>query len=430
MKDIFTSYIAQAIGLLANFVGGVLAARLLMPVGRGELGQAVLWPVLIAALGGFSIGDAIIFFTAGRRAAAPRVMGSALGVGAILSLALIAAGFVVLSFVNFGGNPAVRSISQWYLLYIPIGYAAGYVVNACQAHHRFDLWNFLRILVSLAYAAIAVVLWLTNEATVAAFVTASLLANLTVFVTGAILLRRLGMFGVRPDLGLMKRMFGYGARLHVGALLTLSNVRLDQILITQWLPAADFGHYLVGISVYVSACSLVTLLGALVFPKMAAAENDAVRTEVLGRYLRLAVALSVMGGIILIIVAPWLITLVYGRPYLPAAGVLQILAVGIAPTTSGYLLAQAFKAIGRPLTIAWAESISLATCAIALVILVPALGILGAAISVVLAHTAGCVVLAIAVRRQIHAALIPLFTPSASDVSFVIRRVKEVLGRR
>ena len=249
-------------------------------------------------------------------------------------------------------------------------------------------------------------------------------------MTGAILLRRLGMFGMRPDVGLMKRMFGYGARLHVGALLTLSNIRLDQILISQWLPAADFGHYLVAISVYVSVCSLVTLLGALVFPKMAAAENDAVRAEVLGRYLRLALVLSVMGGIILIFVAPWLITLVYGRSYLPAAGVLQILAVGIAPTTLGYLLAQAFKAVGRPLTIAWAESMSLATCAIALVILIPAFGILGAATLVVLAHTAGCIVLAVAVRRQMHAALLPLFMLLTGDVSFVIRRVKEVLGRR
>ena len=104
-------------------------------------------------------------------------------------------------------------------------------------------------------------------------------------------------------------------------------------LITQWLPAADFGYYLVAVSVYTSACSLITLLGSLVFPKMAAAENDAVRAEVLGRYLRLALTLAVTGGIILLLVAPWLITLVYGRPYLPAAGVLQILAVGIAPMT-------------------------------------------------------------------------------------------------
>ncbi|HXQ66405.1 MAG TPA: oligosaccharide flippase family protein [Alphaproteobacteria bacterium] len=430
MKDIFTSYIAQAIALIANFVGGVLAARLLLPVGRGELGQAMLWPVLIAGLGGLSVGDAIIFFTASRRAAAPRVMGSALGMGAILSLALIPVGFGILSFVNFGGNPAVRSISQWYLLYIPIGYASGYVVNACQAHRRFDLWNFLRVLVSFMYAAIVVVLWITNEATVAAFVAASLLANLTVFVTGAILLRRLGMFGMRPDVGLMKRMFGYGARLHVAALLTLPNVRLDQILITQWLPAADFGYYLVAVSVYTSACSLITLLGSLVFPKMAAAENDAVRAEVLGRYLRLALTLAVTGGIILLLVAPWLITLVYGRPYLPAAGVLQILAVGIAPMTSKFLLVQTFKAVGRPLTVVWAEFISLATCALALIVLIPAFGILGAAASIVLAHTAGFVVLALAVRRHIHAALIPLFTPSTSDVSFVIRRVKDVFGQR
>ena len=124
MKDIFTSYFAQAILLLANFVGGVLAARLLLPVGRGELGQAMLWPTLIAALGGFSIGDAIIYFTAGRRVEAPRVIASALAIGAILSLILVLGGLAALPRLYAGTSPEVRSTADFFLLFIPLGYAA------------------------------------------------------------------------------------------------------------------------------------------------------------------------------------------------------------------------------------------------------------------------------------------------------------------
>jgi len=428
MKDIFTSYFAQVIILLANFVGGVLAARLLLPVGRGELGQVMLYPGLIAALGAFSINDAIIFFTASGRAAAPRVIGSAFGIGAALSLALMAAGFVALSYVDVNASPEVRRITVFYLLFIPLGYASGYVVSACQAHRRFDLWNLLRALMSLTYAAIAVVLWLTDEATVAAFAAAMLLANLAVFVTGAVLLRRLGQFSMKPDVGVMKRMLGYGFRIQIADLLTLANYRVDQIVITLWLPTADFGHYLVAVAVYGSASGLVTLLGSLAFPKVAAAENDAARAETLGRYLRLALALAVSGGLVLVLVAPWLITLIYGKAYLPASGAVQIFGAGIAPAACKYLLAQTFKAVGRPLTIVRAEGIALCANVAGVIILVPTFGILGAALSLALAQTIACAALMIAVRRQLGVTLLALFTPSAGDISFVTRRLREILG--
>ncbi|MGO8868535.1 MAG: oligosaccharide flippase family protein [Alphaproteobacteria bacterium] len=428
MKDIFTSYFAQAIVLLANFVGGVLAARLLLPVGRGELGQVMLWPTLIAALGSFSINDSIIYFIASQRAEAARVIASALAIGAILSLILVLGGLAALPRLYAGTSPEVRSIADLFLLFIPLSYASGYLVCAFQADRRFALWNFLRVLVSCAYAGFAVAFWLTDKATVLAFAGASLMANLIVCATAAVLLLRRGGFGLRPDVRLMKGMIGYGAPLHLGNVLSLANQRLDQILVTEWLPAAQFGYYLVAISVNLSATGLVTLLGSLLFPKVAAAEDDAARAAEMGRYLRLALALSLGGGLLLLILAPWLIILIYGKAYHPTVEAAQVFAIGIAPTACKSLLGQAFKAVGRPRTIVAAELVALVTVAVGLVLLLRPLGILGAATAFVLAQTSGFAVLAVAVRRQLGVAPLALFTPSASDISFVARRLKDMIS--
>ena len=430
MKDVFTSYIAQGFALFGNFVGGVIAARLLLPVGRGELGQVMLWPMLLSSLGAFSIGDAIIYFAAGQRANMPRVIASAFAIGAALSVVLVPGGYFLLPYLNAGASPEVERISELFLVYIPLGYAGFYAICAFQAIHRFELWNFLRALLSWAYAGLAVAFWLTHEASVPAFAAASLLANLAVFLTGAVLLHRIGALGFRPDRGLIKHMIGYGARLHLGNLLALASQRLDQVLITQWLPAAEFGFYLVAMSVYLSATGLVTLLGSLLFPKVAAAEDDAARAEAMGPYLRLALILSLGGGLLLLVLAPWLMIWIYGAAYHPTVGAVQVFAIGVAPSAGKSLLSQAFKAIGQPKTIIAAEAAALAASAVALVILIPLFGIVGAASAFVLAQTVGFAVLAIALRRRLGMAILPLFTPSLNDFSLAARWLREMLGVR
>ncbi len=430
MKDVFTSYLAQMIGLAANFLGGVLMARLLLPVGRGELGQIMLWPTLIASLGAFAITDAIIYFGASRPQDMRRVIASAFAIGAVLSVVLMAAGAVALGYLNAGERAEVRQTADVYLLIIPLSFASSYVVAAFQADRRFDLWNLLRVLLSSAYALFAVLIWITDDATVSAFAAASLLANLIVYVTGAVLLHRAGEFGVRPRAGLMKEMLGYGFRIHIANLLALANQRLDQILVNRWFPAAEFGYYLIAVTVYGSASGLVTLLGSLVFPKVAAAESTAARAQALGRYLRLAAALSIGGGALLFVLAPWLITAIYGKAYHPAVASVQVFAIGIAPTACKSLLGAAFKAVGKTRTIIASELAALILCAIGLVALIPYFGITGAAAACSLAQTGAFVVLAIAVPRQLDMTLLSLFAPTSADLSRVASLFKDVLGAR
>jgi len=428
MKDVFTSYLAQGFALLGNFVGGVIAARLLLPVGRGELGQVMLWPMLFSSLGAFAIGDAIIYFAASHRVALSRVMASAFAIGTALSVILMIGGYVALPYVLADASPDMLRISEFYLIYIPLGYASFYVICAFQAIHRFMLWNGLRALLSWAYAALAILFWLTRDYSVAAFAAASLLANFAVLVAGAAALQRMNALGFRSDLNLAKGMLGYGARIHLSNLLALASQRLDQILITLWLPPAQFGFYLVAMSVHMSTTGLVTLLGSLLFPKVAAAEDDKARAEAMGPYLRLALILSLGGGLLLLVLAPWLMVWIYGAAYEPTVLSVQVFAVGTAPTAGKALLSQAFKAIGQPRSIILAEGAALAANAIALVVLIPVCGILGAAIAFVLAQALGFAVLAAALRRQLGMAILPLFTPSRRDVSFVAQQLKNVIG--
>lgn len=429
MKDIFTSYVAQFTTMLSNFVVSALMARLLLPEGRGELGQVMLWPTLIAAMTAFNLSDSIVFFMASKREDPSRVMGSAFTLGLVASLASCAFGFfVALPLLESHLGPEARIAGYVYLLYVPLGYWGSFVVAAFAGQMRFDIWNALRALVSVSLAIYGVLLWLTGEATVLGFAAAALASNLTVLILGAVLLTKRGWLGIAPARPVMTGMFLYGIKLHIGELLALANQRIDQILITQWLPTSAYGYYLVALGVSGSATSLIGLLGQLVFPKVAAAPDAAARAETLGRYMRLAVVLAVVGSISLYLLARWLVILVYGQHFAPAVTSLQIFAFGMGPIACRILLAQTFKACGRPKLIILAELIAFAANAVLLAILIPRFGIVGAAISLVVSQTISCIVLVVAVRARLGMALLPLFSPSTVDVRFVVGWLRTLMG--
>jgi O-antigen/teichoic acid export membrane protein len=423
MKDIFTSYVGYGILTVANLLLGVMTARLLLPVGRGELGQVMLWPTLIGALGAFSIPDALVYFTAHRRAEPREVYASSCAIAFLMSLLLCAIALAILPRLLADLPPEARFAGYICVLYIPLGYLSTYSVGMLLGLMRYSEWNLLRVLLSVFNVAFAGLISLVFGASVLGFVVAILLANLSVTLLGAVLLARQGSFSLRPRLALMGSMLFYGALIHPSDLLALGNQRIDQILITQWLPAADYGHYLVAMAVWSAAAGLVALLGQLAFPKVAAEIESADKIRALSRYMRLATVLGLLGTISLAILAPILVRIVFGAAFALSAPVLQILGIGLAPYACRALLAQGFKALRRPKPIIIAEASVFAADLIGLAILIPRFGIVGAAAMFVLGQAFGCAVLALTLKASFGIGLRPLFVATAGDVRFVLEQL-------
>ncbi len=64
MKNFVASFLSTGIIQLSNLATGILAARLLLPDGRGELALLVLWPILIADLGSMGVNTAVAYRSA------------------------------------------------------------------------------------------------------------------------------------------------------------------------------------------------------------------------------------------------------------------------------------------------------------------------------------------------------------------------------
>ncbi len=136
---------------------------------------------------------------------------------------------------------------------------------------------------------------------------------------------------------------------------------------------------------------------------------------VFGRYFRFTIAITIATAIVLLVLNPWLVPLLFGRPFTPAALVANIMLIGLPAAAAKLLFIQALKSWDRSLIIGHAELIGLAAAALSLLALLPTLGIAGAACSFVIANVVAAVAMAVSLHRHLGLSPAVLLRPTADD---------------
>lgn len=428
MKDISVSFVVTGLMQVLNIATGLLAARLLLPEGRGELAAVMLWPGLIAELGHIGLFDALLYRAATRAAPPRELFASIMTLAAGLTVALVAVGLVVIPVVFAGYSAGIQALALVNLVaFLPVYHAALFINGMFQGHLRLMLWNLHRAIVPVGYLAGIAGLWLTHGASVDSFVAANIFGQSVAIVVGLALLARLGWLGGRPRLDLMRGFVAYGAKVHVGEMMYSLRSRLDQALVSLWLPAAELGMYVVALTVANGPLILATTIGNVAFPKISQQATHEGKALVFGRYLRLSIALS--SGTILALgaVLPWILPLLFGESFRPAVPVAAILLSGLLPLAARIMCQQALKSWDRPLVIWRAELVGLIAAGAALALLIPTFGIIGAAWSVVASQIASAGVMGWSLHRGLGLNLFVLLVPTADDWALARRGLVRAL---
>ena len=415
MRDVSVSFAATGVIQAINIATGLLAARLLLPEGRGELAAIMLWPGLIAELGVIGLSDALLYAAATRLAPPRQLFASIMALVLGLSVVLVGIGIAIVPFAFASFSDEVRLIALLYMSYIPIYFAALFVHSMFQGHLDIMAWNWLRVLVPLGYLAFILAFWISSGASVGGFALANILAHVIAVAIGLVVLVRRDWFGWRPQLQAMKDMLIFGAKVHLGEILNTLRQRLDQALVALWLSASELGLYAVALTIANGPLILVYTAANVAYPKISQQGTDAGKLEVFGRYLRLAVVVALSTGLILILLAGWIVPLLFGEPFRPAVPVVQLLLVGLPALAVKLMVMQALKAWNRSLVISRAELAGLVVAAASLIVLLPRFGLIGAAASLVIAQVTAAAWMALSLRNERAIRLASLLRPTADD---------------
>lgn len=384
----------QAIGRTAGFnfasvlaagLGGVILARVVGPTVRGEYAAITAWFGIVLMVGGMGQPAALCFYVARdplrscNYVATSRAMMLTTGALALTAGELLAP-------VLARGNAEVA-----------MGYRLAFsasVVAFVGASYTFSLqardlhrWNVVRLLQPLlGLIAIGTLAYLKLLSLDAALISLGV-TMLIQLVWAYRCCRVTGLAPGRPQAGLIWPLATYGTAQIAALTPAVLNANLDQLVLSQTVASADLGRYAVAVSLTSLPIPLVSAIGNVAFPRLAARRvvNEATRRLQLLAVLGSA-GLAAAMLVPLAAVAYWMIPLVFGANYRGAVPLLWILSPGAIFLACGQVVGDLLRGRNHPTVVAWAQGLAAVFTVVMLLALLPLIGVAGAAVASTVAY--------------------------------------------
>jgi O-antigen/teichoic acid export membrane protein len=403
-----------------NVGTGIITARSLGAAGRGELAAMTLWPALIPSLLALGLPSAVRYWV--RREPERRAEFYSLALLASLGLSALscAIGVVALPLWLHQYPAGVIRDAQICMIFAVQVMLNLIVAAMLEALGDFKRSNFVRLISSvmifLALAALlvfhvitpflAALAYLAPPGAVCLWALWTLRAHFVLPGDNARRgLRTLGSYSVRS----------YG----IDILATLS-LQVDQVLVVGFLSATAMGVYVVALNISRVLQILYTAVVTVVFPTASGLELPRI-VAMVARAARVSTLISVVFGLVLAAALPILVPLFYGHAFGSSIPVAQLLMLEGVVGGLTYVLSQAFMASGVPGQVTALQGVGFAVALPCLLVLVPRLGVMGAAISLVIATFIRLAFILLSFPLVLHVP-VPNLLPVAEDFA-IFRRV-------
>jgi O-antigen/teichoic acid export membrane protein len=262
-------------------------------------------------------------------------------------------------------------------------------LNAIQQGLRqFARFNAVRLSVQLGYLLGVVVIFALGLNQIFWAVAIILISNVVATLVTLLLLFRSAWAQPGLDLALAKETFHYGLRAHIGNLTPIDSMQLDLIVVVAILGPRNAGLYAVAAAAAMVVRAQGSALGMVALPSIAGVPTVEEKRAVALSIFRLALVLHLVTASGIIVLAGILVPAIYGKEFSDAIPVVRVLAVGIVAASLRQILADCLRGLGRPLTGTIAEVASWSVAVAGLIILVPSLGTIGAAVAASLSYIA------------------------------------------
>lgn len=304
---------ASAMTAVAGSILSILVVRTLGAAGRGEYSAALIWPALLVYLGNVGFIPAILYHVARVPVPAPEYLTSALWLGIGQSIVAMSVGFLALPILLSSQSAEIVQTSRIGLLLIPPSLWLLYSLAALQATLHFRSYNLLRTAVPLAGLVAVGVISLYGPITVRLLVVIPLLANAAVALLSLWVCRRAGLITLGfPSAQASVELFRYGTKAQAGDLASLSNLRLDQVVLAAFATPAELGRYVIALSICTGLGVVNFSLRSVLQPRVGQFASTGGAVAAIEQGLR---RYALFGGISLImsaIIAPIFLPLVFG----------------------------------------------------------------------------------------------------------------------
>lgn len=403
-RNVTSTFTVQILSLLLATLNAAIIARVLGPSGKGILALTVLAPNILALFLNGGINVANVYYAGHRRfdvatlssnSVAFTLMATALGIAVIVVFAATGLTGKILP----GIPPELLALS---MLGLPFSLLSTYFNSILQGLQLIGLVN----LVSLTQRAVTVTLSLLLVAglqwgLVGAVLAVLISSVIAVGIASAMLRRRGASFRPRWNRLVIKTTLKFGLRGYLANVLQFFNYRLDLFLVNFYLGAAGAGIYTVSVAMAEMLWYLPNAVSFVIFPK-AANTSAAAMNRFTPRVFRVTLGLTAAGAVVLALIGKPFIDIVYSPAFASAYMPMLALLPGVVLLGGGKVLTNEVAGRGYPQYNSVASGVSLVLTIGLDLLLIPRLGVLGAAVASSIAYTAIFGLALVFYRRVVH----------------------------
>ncbi|WP_342564482.1 oligosaccharide flippase family protein [Paenibacillus sp. FSL R7-0345] len=366
--------------LLVNMLTGVLTARYLGPTGRGEQTAMVNWSQFLAFSMSFGIPSALIYNAKKNPDEAGVLYRVALLIGLFFGITAMIVGIFVLPYWLDSFSSEVVLFAQCSMVLCPLIVVSQINNAAFQFRGDYKTFNWQRYLVPLLTLAAIGILILTGSMNPYTTALAYLVPSVPLFIWMTLLLLRTYRVKMRDTYRNFKRLFTYGLGSYGNDLLGQFSTYIDQIIIAGLLRPADLGLYAVAVSLSRMVNFFSNSITVVLFPKASELSKDEA-ISLTFKAFRISTTCTLLGALFLMLVAPLVIPLLYGKDFNTALTVFRLLLLEVTISGGTLILAQAFMALGKPKFVSILQGVGLLLVIPMLFLLVPRFGLFGAGVA-------------------------------------------------
>lgn len=425
-KTVFFTFLTNLAINGCLVVTGILTARILQPVGRGELATIVLWSPILATLGLLGCNWALAREVAANNDREAILARTAMVLGLPLAAIFMVLGYFLIPHVLPSDKQHLVSLTRLYLWFIPIFILNQNFIALDHGLLRWTRFNLIRVSWYIPYLILIVGIWMFHSIQVEFFVLANLVSALFVTLLQIYLHRHEVMRG-NTSLRECHQILRQGFPFFLGTVAGVLALRIDMILAVSLLPMAGVGFYAVAFTFASAHGSLGSALGVTSFAALANESDPKRQGEYLTGMFRQAALLYLGASCGIAFLAPLVIVPLFGLGFEPAIKPAVILVMATSLTALGNILYEGFRGIGNIYPGIGAQILASGVLALSAWLLVPSFGLMGMAGAAILGSLVFLIVMVVAVARAFGLQAIHFWAFRRGEMKILYQRFANLL---
>jgi O-antigen/teichoic acid export membrane protein len=410
--------IADASILLSNIVSSLIGARALGPAGRGDLLVVVLWPPVVAMLAGLGLPTAYRYWMAKEPERASKLFSNAVIYTLAVGVISIGVAYLIVPHLVGQRSPQVMTLLRIYQVNIPAALFLDLMRALLEGTRRFGWAGAARLIFFGVQAVGFALLWYLGRFTVATATVTMISAQ-----TAAMLLALAAVWHQlrprwQPSWTEFKKSMSYALRDYPGGVADFTTLRLDQLMLGAMASNVAIGLYVIAVRLSEATTLAADAIAKALMPEVASAQAGRKAESLWATSLRLTIYMHAIVLLPLWLGAPFILRALFGENFVAATPAFRWLLLAAAVWGWASIVISGLRGFGYPGLSTVARFCGAVVTGIALVILLPRLGITGAAIASLIGYSAMLSVALFIFVRKRDLSLWDCLRPQRRDIRF------------